>query len=142
MQRLLTHMAAAEPHRYVVVDADGPADEVAERIVDGLPPLLPPAPGAVATVPTPLPRPSADPATVGIAARGHASTGYGPTSSAPAHPPERLPRSGADSGPLPSGADPRHALVRRYRPDRRSPTSAARSRTARPAATEPPKAAP
>ena len=31
VRRLLTHMAAAEPHRYVVVDADGPADEVAER---------------------------------------------------------------------------------------------------------------
>jgi dTMP kinase len=96
VRRLLTHMAAAEPHRYVVVDADGSAHEVAERIAVGLAPLLPPAPSAEATVPTPLPRPSADPATVGIAAGGHASTGYGPTSSAPAHPPG----SGADTGPI------------------------------------------
>jgi len=62
VRRLLTHMAAAEPHRYVVVDADGPAHVVAERIAVGLAPLLPPAPSAEATVPTPLPRPSADPA--------------------------------------------------------------------------------
>ena len=109
VRRLLTHMAAAEPHRYVVVDADGPADEVAERIAVGLTPLLPPAPSAEATVPTPLPRPSADPATVGIAAGGHASTGYGPTSSAPAHPPG----SGADTGP-----------IRRAEPLRATPSTA------------------
>lgn len=41
VQRLLTRMAAAEPHRYVVVPADGTADEVAERVFDGLGPLLP-----------------------------------------------------------------------------------------------------
>ena len=41
VQRLLTRMAAAEPHRYVVVDADGSADEVAERVFTGLEPLLP-----------------------------------------------------------------------------------------------------
>ena len=41
VQRLLTRMAAAEPHRYVVVDADGSADEVAERVFDGLEPVLP-----------------------------------------------------------------------------------------------------
>jgi predicted NBD/HSP70 family sugar kinase len=35
-------MAAAEPHRYVVVDADGSPDEVAERVAAGLAPLLPP----------------------------------------------------------------------------------------------------
>jgi len=98
VRRLLTHMAAAEPHRYVVVDADGPAHEVAERIAVGLAPLLPPAPGAEATVPTPLPRPSADPATVGIPAGGHASTSYGPTTSAPAHRPS--PGSAADTGPI------------------------------------------
>src|SRR5690606_18166032 len=44
VQRLLTRMAAAEPHRYVVVDADGTRDEVAERVFRGLEPLLPPAP--------------------------------------------------------------------------------------------------
>ena len=109
VRRLLTHMAAAEPHRYVVVDADGPAHEVAERIAVGLAPLLPPAPSTEATVPTPLPRPSADPATVGIAAGGHASTGYGPTSSAPAHPPG----SGADTGP-----------IRRAEPLRATPSTA------------------
>jgi dTMP kinase len=46
VQRLLTRMAAAEPHRYVVVDADGSPDDVAERVFTGLQPVLPrpPAP--------------------------------------------------------------------------------------------------
>jgi dTMP kinase len=44
VQRLLTRMAAAEPHRYVVVDPDGSPDEVAERVFRGLEPVLPPAP--------------------------------------------------------------------------------------------------
>jgi dTMP kinase len=44
VQRLLTRMAAAEPHHYVVVEAEGPADEVAERVFAGLVPMLP-APG-------------------------------------------------------------------------------------------------
>jgi dTMP kinase len=44
VRRLLTRMAAAEPHRYVVVDADGPADEVAQRVFDGLTPVLPAPP--------------------------------------------------------------------------------------------------
>ena len=43
VRRLLTHMAAAEPHRYVVVDADGPPAEVAERVAAALAPLLLPA---------------------------------------------------------------------------------------------------
>ncbi|WP_214368346.1 bifunctional MFS transporter/dTMP kinase [Pseudonocardia sp. H11422] len=42
VQRLLTRMAAAEPHRYVVVDADGPAEEVAARVAAGLAPVLRP----------------------------------------------------------------------------------------------------
>ncbi len=42
VQRLLTRMAAAEPHRYVVVDADGSPDEVAERVFRGLEPVLRP----------------------------------------------------------------------------------------------------
>jgi dTMP kinase len=46
VQRLLTRMAAAEPHRYVVVDPDGTPDEVAERVFRGLQPVLPPAPAA------------------------------------------------------------------------------------------------
>ncbi len=44
VQRLLTHMAAAEPHRYVVVDADGTPDEVAQRIHTGLAGMLPTRP--------------------------------------------------------------------------------------------------
>jgi dTMP kinase len=62
VQRLLTRMAAAEPHRYVVVDADGSADDVAERVYAGLQPLLPalptaPADGAVPESPAPAPAP-------------------------------------------------------------------------------------
>jgi len=49
VQRLLTRMAADEPHRYVVVDADGSPDEVAERVFRGLEPVLPPAPAAPAS---------------------------------------------------------------------------------------------
>jgi dTMP kinase len=56
VQRLLTRMAAAEPHRYVVVDADGTPDEVAERVFRGLQSVLPKSPS-----PTEWP---ADPATV------------------------------------------------------------------------------
>jgi dTMP kinase len=41
VRRLLTRMAAAEPHRYVVVDADGRPDEVAARVLDALLPVLP-----------------------------------------------------------------------------------------------------
>ncbi|WP_219417153.1 bifunctional MFS transporter/dTMP kinase [Pseudonocardia nigra] len=57
VQRLLTRMAAAEPHRYVVVDADGSTEEVAERVYAGLVPVLPRRPttsagdGSVAPAP-------------------------------------------------------------------------------------------
>jgi dTMP kinase len=44
VQRLLTRMAAAEPHRYVVVDPDGSPEEVAERVFSGLQPVLPKPP--------------------------------------------------------------------------------------------------
>ncbi|MHA6785924.1 bifunctional MFS transporter/dTMP kinase [Pseudonocardia saturnea] len=44
VQRLLTRMAAAEPHHYVVVEAEGSPEEVAERVFTGLVPMLP-APG-------------------------------------------------------------------------------------------------
>lgn len=47
MQRLLTRMAAAEPHRYVVVDADGPPEEVGSRVFDGVSAVLR-APGTAA----------------------------------------------------------------------------------------------
>ena len=53
VQRLLTRMAAAEPHRYVVVDADGTPDEVAERVDRGLESLLPKSPSAPTTIPSP-----------------------------------------------------------------------------------------
>ena len=41
VRRLLTRMAAAEPHRYVVVDADGAPDDVADRVLAALAPVLP-----------------------------------------------------------------------------------------------------
>ncbi len=41
VRRLLTHMAAAEPHHYVVVDADGTPDEVAGRVLEGLAGIVP-----------------------------------------------------------------------------------------------------
>ncbi|MBB5956708.1 dTMP kinase [Saccharothrix tamanrassetensis] len=40
VQRLLTEMASADPERYVVVDADGTVDEVAERVRTGVLPLV------------------------------------------------------------------------------------------------------
>ena len=44
VRRLLTRMAAAEPHRYVVVEADGTAEEVARRVLATLTPVLPAPP--------------------------------------------------------------------------------------------------
>ena len=41
VRRLLTRMAAAEPHRYVVVEADGTPDDVAVRVLAALTPVLP-----------------------------------------------------------------------------------------------------
>jgi dTMP kinase len=41
VQRLLTRMAAAEPARYVVVDAEGSPEDVARRVLEGVLPLLP-----------------------------------------------------------------------------------------------------
>jgi dTMP kinase len=38
--RLLTEMAAADPDRYLVVDADGTVDEVADRVRTALLPAL------------------------------------------------------------------------------------------------------
>lgn len=54
VQRLLTRMAAAEPQHWVVVDADGPPDGVAERIVAGLATLLPRPPVTPSTDPAPV----------------------------------------------------------------------------------------
>ena len=44
VQKILAEIAAANPDRYVVVDADGTPDTVAARVRDALDPLLPPAP--------------------------------------------------------------------------------------------------
>jgi dTMP kinase len=41
VRRLLTRMAAAEPHRYVVVDADGSPDDVSRRVLAALTQVLP-----------------------------------------------------------------------------------------------------
>lgn len=63
VQRLLTHMAAAEPHHYVVVDADGTRAEVAERVHSGLVAVLPalaPPPAPVEDVATADEQPSAE----------------------------------------------------------------------------------
>jgi dTMP kinase len=40
VQRLLTEMASADPDRYVVVDADGTEDEIAERVSAAVLPLF------------------------------------------------------------------------------------------------------
>jgi hypothetical protein len=106
-------MASAEPHRYVVVDADGSADEVAERVAAGLTPLLPPAPVTEATTaPTALP-PHADQATVAIAAasnRSHSSADTAAFRPPPApgsfHQPERAPFGATAGPPRPSAAAP------------------------------------
>ncbi len=66
VRRLLTRMAAAEPHRYVVVDADGTPGQVAERVLAALAPMLPappagPGPAGAAAVTESLVRPMGDP---------------------------------------------------------------------------------
>jgi dTMP kinase len=53
VRRLLTRMAAAEPARYLVVDADGGPDEVADRVMGVLLPVLPPPPAAPAATAPP-----------------------------------------------------------------------------------------
>ena len=52
VQRLLTRMAAAEPHHYVVVEAEGTPDEVAARVLAGVEPMLPPVVDTPSEVPT------------------------------------------------------------------------------------------
>src|SRR5699024_7254668 len=99
VRRLLTHMAAAEPHRYVVVDADGPPDEVAERVAAGLAPLLPAPPTEAATVPTPLPSSAAELSPVGAAPTSLPRPLVGPTPVGAAT--TSLPRPSA--GPTPVG---------------------------------------
>jgi dTMP kinase len=74
VQRLLTHMAAAEPHHYVVVDADGTPEEVAERIHAGVAGMLPHGP--VPNRPEPVP----------VEAATHDTATHDPTSTDPVGP--------------------------------------------------------
>jgi dTMP kinase len=69
VRRLLTRMAAAEPQRYVVVDADGSPDDVARRVVAALAPVLPTPPSAPDAPPVtePLGVPLVDPPSGGTA---------------------------------------------------------------------------
>ena len=69
VRRLLTRMAAAEPHRYVVVDADGTPDDVARRVLAALTPVLPAPPTAPDAPPVtePLGVPQVDPPAGGTA---------------------------------------------------------------------------
>jgi dTMP kinase len=67
VRRLLLHMAAAEPHRYVVVDADSSPDEVAERVAAALAALLPPRLAG-----------ESKPVGVGAPGRGAGDVSYGP----------------------------------------------------------------
>ncbi|HEY0641316.1 MAG TPA: dTMP kinase [Pseudonocardiaceae bacterium] len=60
VQKLLTEMAAANPDRYVVVDADGGPDAVATRVREALAPFLPASP---------------QPAPEGASADGHGPAG-------------------------------------------------------------------
>ncbi|GAA1853897.1 dTMP kinase [Pseudonocardia ailaonensis] len=57
VQRLLTGLVAAEPHDYVVVEADGEPEAVAGKVLEGLLPQLPPAPEQ----PVDVPRPATEP---------------------------------------------------------------------------------
>ncbi|MBO0878246.1 MAG: MFS transporter, partial [Pseudonocardia sp.] len=56
VRRWLTRMAAAEPHRYVVVDADAAPDVVHQRVTDGIRPVVRTAVRRRAT-PPPVPPP-------------------------------------------------------------------------------------
>ena len=91
VRRLLLHMAAAEPHRYVVVDADGPPDEVAERVAAALAPLLPPRLGG-----------ESKPVGVGASFRGTAASSHPPEPSSfeERHPdPDSTPRDAPEPPP-------------------------------------------
>jgi dTMP kinase len=92
VRRLLTRMAAAEPHRYVVVEAEGTADEVARRVLDALTPVLPsPPPGRevpgrptppATGAPTVGPDPAARPAITGAGPTGDPGAAAGPARAA------------------------------------------------------------
>jgi dTMP kinase len=60
VQKILTEMAAANPDRYVVVDADGTPDVVADRVRTALAGVLPPFPAPASGGPTDGPGPWVD----------------------------------------------------------------------------------
>ena len=119
VRRLLTRMAAAEPHRYVVVEAEGTPDEVAQRVFAALAPVLPKppvsknGPGGTTGSSTPplnttIPSTSQSPAPVtagpagagaGTPTVGRASTDPGPPLGGPA--PAGL--AGSPGSPAPAG---------------------------------------
>ena len=66
VQKLLTEMAAANPDRYVVVDADGGPDAVAGRIRAALAGLLPASPADPVTQPVPTQHGAVPPAPPGF----------------------------------------------------------------------------
>jgi dTMP kinase len=102
VQRLLTRMAAAEPHRYAVIDADGSPDEVAERVFAGLAPMLPaPARPEGSTVPTPRWAPGRR----GGAPR-HRAVAESSRPPVDGVGPAGAPGNGVSSAPLPAGPEP------------------------------------
>ena len=116
VRRLLTRMAAAEPHRYVVVEAEGTPDEVARKVLAALTPVLPTPPvskngsgGTTESGASPLNIPSTSqsptPLTAVAGAEtplvGRASTDAGPTAAGPAGP---TTGGAATEGAAPAGA--------------------------------------
>jgi len=92
VRRLLTRMAAAEPHRYVVVEAEGTPDDVGRRVLAALAPVLPPLPARPGTTSPPG---TTGPARTAPAVPGPATVGT-PTAAA----------ATPTAAPAPSGATP------------------------------------
>ena len=121
MRRLLTRMAAAEPHRYVVVEAEGTPDEVARRVLAALTPVLPTPPvsrggpegttGLITPPSTTIPSTVHSPAPVTAAAAGtetptvgRASTDPGSTAAGPTTGGAASDGAASDAAPAGSGA--------------------------------------
>ncbi|MGZ8749240.1 MAG: bifunctional MFS transporter/dTMP kinase [Pseudonocardia sp.] len=114
VRRLLTRMAAAEPHRYVVVEAEGTPDEVARKVLAALTPVLPKPPvsknGPEGTTGSSTPPPgtttpstSHGPAPATAAAPGAVTPLVGRASTDPGRP---TPAGPAPAGPAPAGPTP------------------------------------
>ena len=121
VRRLLTRMAAAEPHRYVVVEAEGTPDEVARRVLAALTPVLPTPPvsrggpegttGLITPPSTTIPSTVHSPAPVTAAAAGtetptvgRASTDPGSTAAGPTTGGAASDGAASDAAPAGSGA--------------------------------------